>query len=370
VTAPASIVSDAGNDAVKFSRELGVVALLLAVVGLTASLTRRRTAATYPVLIAFATNLIGATAVVGFGHSSGGFDRDLVDEGFVLGCYFALACWVAVGAAEVIGALGRTGTGANLSERLALGRTRMLMPVAITAIAAALLVPLAIRSWPVAHRSSKPLADRYATAAFAELPTHAAVFILGAELTQPLIYRQVVYHQRRDVAVIAADGVEHGWYRQQLGRRLGIRLPPATGDPISDGANLIAAVARIRPVYLDSQVAERLASLIGYRPVGLLWKLAPGRGLQYVSSPAAVEARLMAAQREAGFPDRTWDAWPNDYVEQAEYAAAALKVAQLYYHQRDYAGMRAALLNELNIQPGDPQAERDLALLGRSRGGR
>ncbi len=70
---------------------------------------------------------------------------------------------------------------------------------------------------------------------------------------------------------------------------------------------------------------------------------------------------MLEAERRARLPDANWQVWPNDYVEQAEYATAGLKVAQAYYEQRDYAGMRSALLNVLTVQPGEPVAERDLA---------
>ena len=219
------VAAAAGNlsgDVITFGRELGILGLLLAAFGLVVSLTRRRTAASYPLLIAFAANLIGATVVVNFGASHSGLTDDLVNEGFVLGCYFVLACWLAIGAGELVAIAGHVRLG---------GRGRLLAPVAGAVLAAAVVLPLALGNRSLVQRNSKPFADRYASSAFSELPPHAAVFILGAELTQPLIYRQVVYHQRRDVAVIAADGLSYGWYREQLSRRLGITLPRANRQP-------------------------------------------------------------------------------------------------------------------------------------------
>jgi hypothetical protein len=354
----ANIAGDVGI----FARELGVLALLLAVLGFLASVAWRRAPGSWPVLIALVVNLIGAYAVVDFGSQHGGFNSDLTDEGFVLGAYFVTAGWVALGAGELVSFLaGRRGTG-RIAPRLG----RRLLPVAAAALAAAVLVPAVLGNWSVVHRSSRDFTDGYAGAVLDELPPHAAVFVLGAELTQPLIYRQVVYRQRPDVAVIAADGLEFGWYRQQLSQRLHISLPPATGDEVFDGAQVIQAVARTRPVYLDPQAAEQFGGQLGYRPVGLLARLEPGRGLQHGASPAAVYARLLTAERLAGFPNRKWTLWPNDYVDQAEFAAAALKVAQLYYEQRDFAGMRSALVNTLRVEPGDQAAQRDLSALARS----
>ena len=238
VTAPAFVTNNLSGYATTFGRELGVLGLLLAAFGLVASLTRRRTVASYPLLITFLVNLIGATAVVNFGASNGGFDGDLVGEGFVLGCYFVLACWLAIGADELV----RIVTGARVAGRLGFaGRRGPLAAVAGAVLGAAVVVPLALGNWSVVRRDSKPFADRYASTALSELPPHAAVFILGAELTQPLVYRQVVYHQRPDVAVVAADGLSYDWYREQLSRRLGVSLPPSTGNSTADAVNAIEA---------------------------------------------------------------------------------------------------------------------------------
>jgi Protein of unknown function (DUF2723) len=371
ITMPAAVVNDVSNYPVIFARELGVVALLLAVFGLLASLTWRRSAASYPLLIAFLANLLAARAVINFGGSSGGLDTDLVVEGFVLGCYFALACWVAIGATELVGIPGRAAVTDRLRGRLgrplaAVARARGLVPVAALALGAAVVVPLVLGNWSVVHRTSKPYADDYAQTAFSELPRGSAVFLNVAELTQPLIYRQVVYHQRRDVVVVAADGLEFGWYRQQISRRLGIRLPATTGNTETDTAQAISAVARVRPVYLDPQTAQSFTGRLGYRPVGLLSQLAPGHGQAQVGAPGELEQRLLDSERQAGFPNHNWEIWPNQFVAQAVYATAALHVARAYFQHRDFTGMRRALLNELTIQPGEPTAESDLAQLTRS----
>ena len=369
VIAPAALSDRVKNYVATFGREFGVLGLLLAAFGLVASLTWRRSKASYPVLIAFVVNLIAATAVVGFGVSAGGLDSDLVDEGFLLGCYFALACWLAIGVGELAAIPGSArlaghpaGTPGYRMQLTA--RARWLGPVVAVALATALLIPLVLDNWSNVHRSSRPFADRYAATMFGELPKRSAVFILGAELAQPLIYQQVVDHRRPDVVVVAADGIEYPWYREQLSRRLGISLPAQTGSTFADAAQAVKAIARTRPVYLDAQAAQGLSGYVGYRPVGLLARILSGRGMASVSAPGVIEQRLLVAERQAGFPDHNWDVWPQ-YVAQAEYATAALGVAQAYYQHRNYAGMRSALLNELSIQPGDPIAESDLAALNR-----
>jgi Protein O-mannosyl-transferase TMEM260-like len=376
-TVPGGAVTNPIGDASIFGRELGVLALILAAVGLIASVTRRRNAASFPVLIAFLGNLLGAAIVVGFGRSSGGLETDLVTEGFVLGCYFALACWIGLGCAELADGIRRIPvarlTGRGTGEGSAEGAPRspargpvkrVLAAVGVIALGAALVLPLAVGNWSTVRRSSKPFADRYAQTVFSELPPHAAMFVLGAELTQPMIYRQVVYHERPDVTVVALDGLPQEWYRAQISRKLGVQLPPTSAG----AARVLNAVARVRPVYIDARGAQTLASAVGYEPVGLISQLVPGPpGQAPVFSPAALEGTFMAAARRAGFPNHAWDVWPNDFVMLSEYSTAALQLAQAQYQRGDLAGMRRSLQEDLRILPGNPPALTDLKLLNRGK---
>jgi hypothetical protein len=323
------------------------------------------------VLIAFATNLIGAGVVISFGGAaSGGLNTDLIDEGFVLGCYFALACWIALGSAELAHLAGRVPWGrlspAALSDRARLadrGVFRVLAPVAVVALGAALVLPLVLGNWSTVHRSSHPYADRYAQSVFAELPHRAVLFILGAELTQPMIYRQVVYHDRPDVVVVAVDGLTAPWYREELSRRLGFQIPSPTGGLIAGTTQIMDAVARSRPTFVDPQAGQALQKAIGYRPVGLVAQLVPGHGQMPVSSPSALEQTMLQAERNAGFPNHDWNVWPNDFVDVAEYSTAALNVARAYYQHHDLTGMGRALHEDLRVLPNNPPAVQDLSLL-------
>jgi hypothetical protein len=368
IVVPGAITSTADNYFVIFSRELGVLAVLLAALGLVATLLWRRSTGSYALLAVFLANLIAAKAVVDFGGYPGGLDTDLVDEGFVLGCYFAMSCWLGFGISELVHAPAGGAAWSRLSARAratlgSFARARITVPALAVVLGAAVVVPTAVASWPAVRRSSKPFADSYAKAMFSELPRHAVLFIRGAELAEPLLYRQIVDHQRQDVTVIAADGLGYDWYRQQVTRSVGMTLPLLTGDAVQDGAKTIEAVARRRPVYLDPQATEFYASALGYRPVGLLSALASGRGQAAVSSPARVDRILLEAERQVGLPDRNWNRWPNQFVNQSEYAAAALNVARAFYQRKDYAGMLGALRNVLAVEPGDPSAVKDLGLL-------
>lgn len=311
--------------------------------------------ATSVLITTFLVNLLGVALVVGSGRNHSA-TTGLIEEGFLLGCYFVLAAWLGLGLTalgSVVPARVRRGP-----RPLSLARLRY---AGVALLAAILLVPSVITHRPTAESDAKPLADRYAQTALGELPHDAVLYVFGAELTQPLIYRQVVQHQRRDVVVVAADGLRYGWYQDQVSRRLGLRLLPASSGSLAAAARDAEFVGRFRTVYLDPQASARMANLLGYRPVGLLDQLASGHGPQSVASPLALDQTLLAAERAAGLPDRAWSRWPNEYVLRAEYAGAALEVGRAYAEHHDATGLRRVLLNVLRIDPGNTVATRAIA---------
>jgi 4-amino-4-deoxy-L-arabinose transferase-like glycosyltransferase len=341
-----------------FWRELGIAGFLLAAWGALVALGWRRTMASYPLLIAFGANLLGAAASVGFGATPS-VDDALIEEGFLLGCYFVLACWIAIGATDLVGWLHAP------AQRLRVGK-RFVTPAVAGALAAAVLVPGVIGNWSVAHRSDNAFADHYAESVLAELPHRAALFVWGADLNFPLTYRQVVYHERPDVVVISIGGLRYGWYRDEVSRALGSPLPPVPADTIPTIVSAIRSVGSGRPVYVDEQASENLKGAIGLRTVGLVSQVVPGTKVLPISSPAALDQTLLALERKAGMPNPDWDVWPNSYLEDADYSTLALKVAAAYYQHHDLNGMRAALLNVLRIEPSNPTAAQDLNILNRS----
>lgn len=341
---------------VMFSKELGVFGVVLAALGAYATL-RRRTSRAFLLLITFVINLVGVAAVAGVGSSTD-FSTDLIQEGFVLGCYFVLAVWLGLGAGQLGGFVR--------SRRLVKAPTqrRVLESGLAIIMGGTLLVPSISHHWAVAHRASKPFADRYARSLFAELPPRAVVFIWGAELTQPLVYRQVVYHERPDVVVVAADGLSYDWYRRQLSRRLARSLPPAVSNSVVDAASVIRSqLSGVRPVYLDPQATEVLAGTLGSTATGLLARPLLGNTRALAASPTMLASRVAMAERVAGLPDRDWNVWPNDYLEQATYSTAAFRVARGYFGERDFTQMGRWLSNVLSIEPGNTTAQNDLAAL-------
>ena len=364
------ITTGFANYVAMFARELGIVGLALAVLGLIVSL-RRRTTVSWPLLIAFAVNLIGADLLVAPGGLSG-TDLLLIEEGFILGCYFVLAAWLAMGATALVESVSglRLRSGGSLASH-----RKVTAPLAAAVVAGVLLVPSILGHWSVAHQASKPYADRLASAVFTELPPRAAVFVSNSELADPLVYQQVVKHRRPDVLVVDMNAFTYPWYREQIERKLGTRLPPDLHDSVLDAREVAKWMNGSRPVYMDLHGAQVMAgndafirhnkpgNLIGYRPVGILARLVGGTGPAVVASPGALDSAFRQAERTAGMPDQRWNSWPNGLAMQIFFNTAALEVARAYYEHRDAAGMQAALENELTITPGDTVAQQDLQKL-------
>jgi 4-amino-4-deoxy-L-arabinose transferase-like glycosyltransferase len=348
-----------------FSQELGIAGVLLAFWGLLASLWRQRSAATIPLLLLFGTNLVGAVVTVGASRLTG-FDTGLIEEGFLLGCYFALAAWVALGASDLV-ALGRSL--APVRRLRESGRVRLLAPGVVTLMAAAILTFAVTGNWSVAHRSDNAFADDYAKTVFAELPPRAAVFVWGPDLSLPLTYRQVVDKERPSDVIIAVGGLAFGWYRRQISRELGTPLPSMGAQTLQSIASVVRSVAAHRPTYIDVQATEFLRGIVGYRTDGLVAQVVPGRQPASAGSAAALQATVRALENQADITNPAWRGWPNAYLFQDDYVTLQLGVARAYYDQRDLGGMRRALQGVLRISPGNRTARSDLALLASQGGG-
>jgi hypothetical protein len=146
---------------------------------------------------------------------------------------------------------------------------------------------------------------------------------------------------------VATDGLFFEWYREQVGRRIGVDLPPA-GRGLLDAVSAINAFRRIRPVYVDLRTAQFMGDEIGYRQVGLLARVVDGNGPTNPSDLAAVESRLLRAEKLAGMPDPNWNGAPNTQVL-GSYTGAAISLAGAFFESRDEVGVRRMLRNVFEI---------------------
>lgn len=339
-----------------FARELGLAGLVLAAWGLVVSLRGRRRSAAIPLVLVFGANMLAVLSQLGTGARTTA-STNLITAGFLLGCYFVLACWLALGATDLLSRVR-----ALLARGRAGARRQVLEAAAVVVLAGVVLVPPAVAAWPVAHRGGTPLADRYASAVFASLPRNAIVFIGSAELSQPLVYHQVVLGERPDVAVIAADGLVYPWYREVAAQELGRPLPPRVGSTRGDAEQTARSLLGVRPLYADPVAAQLVKGAVGFRPAGVVYALTRGKGAQPVRSAQALERTVRAQQRAAGFPDARLRVFPNVLLAQATYAPAALEVARAYAEANDIPGVERALRNVLAIDPENRLARQNLEI--------
>jgi hypothetical protein len=282
-------------------REFGVLAVLLAV-GAIAVLVARRGRDLLVILGGvFATELVLAMVVVGARHANG-FYSTLVQGGYLHGIWVVVGVLAAVGVWEVAQAASRALAHAAAGV------------VAMVVVAAVVLVPAVVVHGNQMDRRSSDVAPRFAAAVLERLPRHAALFIYGAEAAFPFWYAQEVEHRRRDVAVVAADGLGVASYRLQAERVLG-DLPPRSGKTHDDLIASVRAVAKKRPLYFDPFAASAVRKDVGYRFDGYTAVFVDGpAGAQPIKDVAdarralgAITKRFLAEPFRSSFPDTLID---------------------------------------------------------------
>jgi hypothetical protein len=338
-----------GTNFAIFFGELGFAGVALAGLGALGSLLAPRRRATLALAITFLVGLFATAARVGKPRSLG-YDTDLLIGGFLLTCYVPLGCWIALGSEDLWRRASRV---LKRWSPLAL----RLGAAAAALLAAAVLATSALSHRAVMDRAARPLADYYARTVFSELPRNAVVGVWNAEFSQPLIYRQVVFHERPDVTVVVTGALSSDWYREQLARRLHRSLPPKIGDSVADARAFVHSLQGVRPLYLDMNGARELQSSsrpgepVGYVPIGLVARVVAGAGFAQVASPAALARSVSAAESAAGMPGAPWRVWPNSPLSQTIYASAVLEVVLAYAERHDYADARRWVGNLLAIDP-------------------
>jgi hypothetical protein len=303
----------------------------------------------------FLTNLLGAAIFVGAKQDQG-FNTDLFQGGFLLGCFMVLAVWTALGATDLV-RRARPGL-----ERLTnVGGANFARYVVIGVLAASLLIPAVVVHRPLMARTTTPLADGYATTVLTELPPHSVFFVWAAEAGFAIQYRQVVFSERPDVDVVDLDLLLNGWYHRQLRERLHHEVPTSTGDIVSDASKLVQSMRQDRPAYLDMRAAQTLTESVGYLPIGLVAQVTDGSGPGQIPAPASVANEIDRGEHAASL-NGDCTQWPNGLICQA-FTTARLEVARAYAANKDYTNLRAQLYDVLRLDPGNPAAHHDLDAL-------
>jgi len=325
------------------TREMGAAALVVAALGMIR--WRRRLLPHHAAFLAVSlvVGVLGTAAFVGPANVSG-FTTNVIVGGFFGTIFSVVAVWVALGATELAD-LAATWAKPRSSDRRSQGGSRrrpsgsarrratpnpVVGPAVLGALAVVLLAPSAIAHQAAASHRQPPFADDYATNVFRSLPPHSAILTRGGELTFSLLYAQLVKGERGDVTVIAADSLAAStWYRQQLSRRMGLKLPSLA----SQGAELAAVAHQLQsrgPVYMDMLTTDALRQGVGYVARGLVSEVVDGVGPKLPASTADIEQLLDHGYRTQGvYGGRAGRRWPNPFLL-GSYVRAHLELARDY----------------------------------------
>jgi hypothetical protein len=328
-------------------RDLGLGAFALAAVGAVASYRALAKARALFLAVVGVSSLLAVTLVAGK-PSIGGFFAVIQMGGFFLDTLVVLAVLAALGATWAVSEVPNLirGTGVRSDA----GRDPLRVAV-VAALAMIALLPSVLVHHQYADHRLPPLADRYATQVFALLPPHSALITWGEEFSWPLVYRQVVDHDRPDVAIISANSIPIGWASDELTRRyhLGDALRPA---PVGIMLHrLIDKLAETRRVYVDTVGMVSLKQVIGYRSEGLVAEVTDGTGPQGETNLAAIATRLEQSDRAAGVitPKLGFANRAVNYF----YERAHIELAKQYCFASDYAAAVDQLGRALQLFPDD-----------------
>ncbi|MDP8975937.1 MAG: DUF2723 domain-containing protein [Actinomycetota bacterium] len=271
--------------AILLSRELSVLTLAIAGVGLVISWRRGPRLYAAFLTVAFVVNIGGAALVVG-ARRPPAMEAVVGLGGFLVGALVVVAAWAGVGASAVV---------AFVAE----DRGRVAHRAVAVVVAALVLIPSVIGHRPHADHRDPAFVDQYTGNVLSSLPPRAVLLVWGTERTFPLVYSQVVHGTRPDVTIVAADALSLPWYRDQAARRLGLPPLPVSQNVIEQARELGQRLRRDRPVFLDANAMRLLSTSLRYRPRGLVGEVVDGSLAQAVDSPEEAE-RLMNSYKTDG----------------------------------------------------------------------
>ncbi len=350
-------------------RDFGAGAIVLGVIGAVRAARLGRARVLFLVLAAV---LDLVSVFVGAGiNDLAGFWSVLTQGGYLLLTMIVIAVLVALGATEVgdrlaMGLERRRATTADSSPRSGSSNANVATGVTAAVLAVAVLLPSVLVHREHANLRVQPYADQYAQEVLDALPQHAALLVWGQEYSMPMLYRQLVDHQRPDVLVISANDVGLDWGREQLARRLHLGTDLDQASVVDSVRVLAKDLRRTRPVYLDTTAMYYLATVLGYETRGLVGKLVDdGVSAFKINDVDAVAASMRAGDRTAGVdaPANLRIPFFNAYLFRSRAHVELAKVYALVHN-------RGAMLRELRIAvrmfPLDPRPQAALRRLGGS----
>ncbi|MDQ1465748.1 MAG: hypothetical protein QOH10_163, partial [Actinomycetota bacterium] len=344
-------------------RDLGLGAVLLALVGAIfgiRSLDRGRklflaavAALNFGAVVFASTRPSTSSAVAGIDHISG-FVTGLLAGGYLLDLLIVIAVLAAVGTTPLVEwaaayAVGRStparyrSSAASEAHRYRSGFT--------VALVVMVLAPSILVHYRYANHRQPPFADRYAHRVLAALPPHAALVVLQADHTFPLVYRQAVFGDRPDVSIVITTSLQFGWYREQLERTVHLPSPVRAGSTDQQVYALIAELRKTRPVFIDTGMMASYQTHIPFRLRGLVAEVVNGRAETSIDR-GALAATLIRNDRSDGIAGHAYLRYPNVAI-QFLYARAHIELAKEFAAAHELEPARTELARALDDFPDD-----------------
>ena len=361
---PAELATRIPNYLAIIARDVGVGAVLVALIGATFGLKRVDRGRTTFLAVVGVLNLFAVAFVTGT-EQINGFLTGLVAGGYVLDLLIVLAVLVALGTTPLVERAAELAdeifTPARERAKASHDPHRFTTTIMV-ALFAIVLVPSVLVHYPLANHRQSPIADRYAQRVFSQLPPHAAIFVYQGDLSFPLVYRQAVFGDRPDVSVIIETSLQFGWYREQIERALHLRSPVPAGPSDRQVQTLIAELrADRRPVFVGTDMMLFHPSDIPFRLEGLVGEVV-NRGSETAIDRDALAAALLQADRSDGIGGRVVP-FPNGFVHYL-YARSPIQLAKLFAAAKQIEPARTELARAIADYPDDPNLDLVLKFSG------
>jgi hypothetical protein len=356
------------------THELGVAAIVVALIGLVALVRRRRLGDTLFFFIVILGNLASVVFISGL-QDANGIWSGLVVGGYLIDLILLGGVLVGLGA-DALGDLAVTTARAVRPHPGRGGDTpsgSLARQIVVSVVALAVLVPSVVVHEKYATHRGVDFADDYAHQILTQLPNDAVLIGWGWEFVQPYIYRQAVYGERGDVKILDADELNLRWYREEVARLFGAMAPsPALEVNHFLAALLNNALVKV-PVFVDMSAAGQFSGKSGLVVDGALAELVPGHSITGHRGFEAMSQDLHAVQQRDGWFGSASQRFPNRSVSlfemRAELLLAALAVGagneQIAVNELQTAArirpdiqLLRRLLSE--VQARDPQAQQDI----------
>jgi hypothetical protein len=339
-----------GNVAILI-RDIGLGAFALATVGAVVAYPAIGKARALYLAVVGVLSLLAVTLVAGKAPI-GGFYAAIEIGAYLLNTLVVLAVLAALGTTWAIAEIPRLIGGISGHVRRDTATHHPLRLALVVGLALIAVLPSILVHYQYADHRQPPLADRYAADVFALLPPHSALIVWGTEFSWPMLYRQVVDHDRPDVAIISADELPIGWAVDELTHRyhLGDALRPAPVPTMVQ--RLIDRLRETRPVYLETAAMDALQKVVAYRSEGLVGEVTNGIGPQPATNVAAIAEAIDKSEQAAGVTTLHLR-YANRAVNYA-YQRAHVELAKQYVLQHEDGPAINEIGRALQLYPDDP----------------